>query len=103
MGRWPLLHDRDYMLLLGGELLSELGSQVSAVAYPLLVLALTGSPGKAGVVALAKWLPPVVFAVPAGALAEHPSQYIRGELLVDDTRADLVTESSSPQRSRGEA
>jgi hypothetical protein len=71
MRRWPLLRNRDYMLLWSGEVLSELGSQTSAVAYPLLILALTGSPAKAGVVGLAKWLPPALFAVPAGALAGH--------------------------------
>ena len=71
MRRWPLLRNRDYMLLWSGEVLSELGSQTSAVAYPLLILALTGSPAKAGVVGLAKWLPPALFAVPAGALADH--------------------------------
>ncbi len=71
MGRWPLLHNRDYMLLWGGEVLSELGSQSSAVAYPLLILALTGSAAKAGVVGLAKWLPLAVCAIPAGALADR--------------------------------
>ncbi len=69
--RWPLLHNRDYMLLWSGEILSELGSQSSAVAYPLLILALTGSAAKAGVVGLAKWLPLAVFAIPAGALADR--------------------------------
>lgn len=71
MGGWPLWHNRDYMLLWGGEILSELGSQSSAVAYPLLILALTGSATKAGVVGLAKWLPLGVFAIPAGALADR--------------------------------
>jgi len=71
MRRWSLLHNRDYMLLWGGELLSELGSQSSAVAYPLLILALTGSASRAGVVGLAKWLPLAVFAIPAGALADR--------------------------------
>jgi hypothetical protein len=66
MRRWPLLGNRDFMLLWGGEVLSELGSQASTVAYPLLVLALTGSAAKAGIVGLAKWLPVAVFAVPAG-------------------------------------
>jgi MFS family permease len=71
MGRWPLLRNRDYMLLWSGEILSELGSQSSAVAYPLLILALTGSAAKAGVVGLAKWLPLALFAIPAGALADR--------------------------------
>src|ERR1700749_4744209 len=71
MRRWPLLHHRDYMLLGSGEILSELASQTSAVAYPLLILALTGSAAKAGGVGLAKWLPLAVFAIPAGALADR--------------------------------
>lgn len=71
MARWPLLGNRDYMLLWSGQTLSELGSQTSTVAYPLLILALTGSAAKAGVVGLAKWLPLTVFALPAGALADR--------------------------------
>jgi predicted MFS family arabinose efflux permease len=71
MRRWSLLRNRDFMLLWSGEGLSELGSQTSTVAYPLLILALTGSPAKAGVVGLAKWLPLAVFAMPAGALADR--------------------------------
>lgn len=39
----PLRRNRDYMPLWSAEILSELGSQTSAVAYPLLILALTGS------------------------------------------------------------
>ncbi len=71
MARWPLLRNRDYMLLWTGQTLSELGSQTSTVAYPLLILALTGSAAKAGIVGLAKWLSVAVFAVPAGALADR--------------------------------
>jgi hypothetical protein len=59
------------MLLWSGQTLSELGSQVSLVAYPLLVLALTGSPAKAGVVGFAKTLPVAALALPAGALADR--------------------------------
>jgi predicted MFS family arabinose efflux permease len=68
---WKLLRNRDYMLLWAGQTLSELGSQAAAVAYPLLILALTGSAAKAGIVGLAKWLPVAVFAIPAGALADR--------------------------------
>ena len=71
MRRWPLLSNHDFMLLWGGEVLSELGSQASTVAYPLLVLALTGSAAQAGVVGLAKWLPLTLFALPAGVLADR--------------------------------
>src|SRR6202020_821749 len=67
----PLRRNRDYMLVWAGQGVSELGSQISTVAYPLLVLALTHSPAKAGVVGLARWLPLALFALPAGALADR--------------------------------
>jgi hypothetical protein len=44
----PLRRNRDFQLLWGGQAVSLLGSQTSKVAYPLLVLAMTGSPAKAG-------------------------------------------------------
>src|SRR5579871_6503903 len=66
-----LRRNRDYMLVWAGQGLSELGSQVSTVAYPLLVLALTHSPAKAGVVGLAATLPLPLLALPAGMLADH--------------------------------
>ena len=66
-----LRRNRDYMLVWAGQGVSELGSQVSTVAYPLLVLALTHSPAKAGVVGLAATLPLPLLALPAGMLADH--------------------------------
>jgi MFS family permease len=59
------------MLIWAGQGLSELGSQVSTVAYPLLVLALTHSPARAGVVGLAATLPLPLLALPAGMLADR--------------------------------
>jgi hypothetical protein len=44
---------------------------VTAIAYPLLVLAVTGSAAKAGAVAFARALPLALFALPAGLLADH--------------------------------
>jgi MFS family permease len=67
----PLRRNRDYMLVWAGQAVSELGSQVSTVAYPLLVLADTHSPAKAGVVGLAATLPLPLLALPAGMLADH--------------------------------
>src|SRR5690242_16917650 len=67
----PLRRNRDYMLVWAGQAVSELGSQVSTVAYPLLVLALTHSPAKAGVVGLAATLPLPLLALPAGVLADR--------------------------------
>jgi MFS family permease len=70
MRRRPLFRNRDFLLLWGGETLSEVGSQSATVAYPLLVLALTGSATKAGIVGLARWLPVALFSLPAGVLAD---------------------------------
>jgi hypothetical protein len=62
-----LLANRNFALLWAGDVLSELGSQATAVATPLLVLALTGSPAKAGVVGLARSLAYPLTPLPAGA------------------------------------
>lgn len=73
------------MLLWGGQALSSLGSQISLVAYPLLVLALTGSAARAGFVGFARELPIALLALPAGVLADRVD---RKRLLVV---VDLVT------------
>jgi MFS family permease len=67
----PLRRNRDFVLLQAGQLLSTAGTQTSSVAYPLLVLAVTHSPAKTGVVAFARVLPYTLFALPAGAAADH--------------------------------
>ncbi|MDE3133917.1 MAG: MFS transporter, partial [Acidobacteriota bacterium] len=69
--RRRLLLNRDFQLLWLGEALSDIGSQSATVAYPLLVLSLTGSAARAGVVGLAKWLPLALFSLPAGLLADR--------------------------------
>jgi MFS family permease len=89
MRRFVLVSNRDFMLLWTGEALSQLGSQASTVAFPLLVLALTGSPAKAGVVGLAKWLPLAITALPAGLAADR---FDRKRLMIasDAVRALLL-------------
>jgi predicted MFS family arabinose efflux permease len=66
-----LRRNRDFVLLQTGQLLSSLGSSLSGVAYPLVVLSLTHSPPKAGLVAFARALPSPLFGLPAGALADR--------------------------------
>lgn len=67
----PLWQNRDYLLLWCGQTISILGTQVSQIAFPLLVLALTGSPAQAGYVAAARTVPWLLFALPAGALVDR--------------------------------
>jgi MFS family permease len=63
--------NREFRLLWAGQAISALGSQISFVAYPLLVLAVTGSPAKAGIVGFAFNVPVAALALPAGALADQ--------------------------------
>lgn len=67
----PLRRNRDFVLLQTGLLLSSAGSQMTSIAYPLLVLALTGSAAKAGVVAFVRLFAMAVCALPAGLAADR--------------------------------
>jgi MFS family permease len=58
-------------LLWLGQVVSDLGANVSVIAFPLLVLTTTGSAARAGLVAAMGNLPQLVLAVPAGALIER--------------------------------
>jgi len=67
----PLRRNRDFMLLQIGQLLSSTGTQSASIAYPLLVLAITDSAAKTGVVSFARILPAALFALPAGVAADR--------------------------------
>ncbi len=67
----PLRRNRDFNLLWSGQVISDLGGRISGIAFPLLVLATTGSPAKAGIVAAAGSLPLLVLTIPAGALVDR--------------------------------
>jgi MFS family permease len=67
----PLRRNRDFVLLQVGQALSTVGSEASGIAYTLLVLALSGSPAKAGVAAFARLVPYALFALPAGVASDR--------------------------------
>ncbi|HEU5363733.1 MAG TPA: MFS transporter [Gaiellaceae bacterium] len=67
----PLRRNRNFQLLWIGQVLSDLGSQIGALAYPLLVLALTRSPAVAGLVGTVASLAAFAVRLPAGALADR--------------------------------
>src|SRR4051812_5612470 len=75
---------RDFWLLQAGQLLSEAGSQSTAIAYPLLVLAVTGSPSRGGFGAFARVAPQARVGLIAGAV---PDRYDRRRVMI---AADLV-------------
>src|SRR4051812_39887454 len=69
--RLRLARNRNFLLLQGGQLLSTVGSQASNVAFPLLALALTHSPAKAGLVGFAGILPYPLLMLPAGVVVDR--------------------------------
>jgi MFS family permease len=79
----PVGRNPAFRLLLKASSVSMLGSHVTSIAYPLLVLRLTGSPLEAGWVAFAAIGPSLLVHVPAGALVDR----------WDPRRAMLVSET----------
>ena len=67
----PLWRNRDFTLLWTSQVVSTVGTRVTSVAYPLLVLLLTGSPALAGVVAFAQTLPYLLLYLPGGAWVDR--------------------------------
>jgi MFS family permease len=63
--------NRDWLLLWSGQLVSVVGTQISQLAYPLLMLVLTKSPAQAGFISSARVIPYVLFGLPAGALVDR--------------------------------
>jgi MFS family permease len=80
--------NRDFVVLWAGRLVSTLGSGVSAIALPLLVLATTHSPAKAGIVSAVQGAPYFVLSVPAGVLVDTWNR--RTILIVCDLGRSLV-------------
>jgi hypothetical protein len=70
-GPTPLRRNRDFVLLQCGQLLSTFGSAMSAIAYPLLVLGLTGSAAEAGYVGAVQFAPLVLISPAAGVAADR--------------------------------
>ncbi|MEU7000088.1 MFS transporter [Nonomuraea sp. NPDC046570] len=67
----PLRKNVRFQLFWLGSAASELGSTLTWLAYPLLVLALTGSPGQAGLIGAIGLASGMVFALPAGVLVDR--------------------------------
>jgi MFS family permease len=76
-------------MLWTGQLLSDTGSQMGLIAYPLLILALTGSPVLAGVVGTAREATLITLQLPAGALSDRFDRR-RTMIACDIVRATLL-------------
>lgn len=67
----PLRRNLDFQLLWVGSTLTFLGMESADIAYPLAVLALTGSPGRAALVGAVQTLATLLAGLPAGAVADR--------------------------------
>jgi MFS family permease len=67
----PLSRNRDYRLLWTGRALSELGVSATTIAFPLLVLAVTGSAATSGLVLGTIAAAQLCAGLPAGALVDR--------------------------------
>ena len=56
-----LWRNRSYMLLWSGQAVSTIGTEISTVAFPLLVLFVTNSPAQAGLMGAVRALPYLFF------------------------------------------
>lgn len=74
------------MVLWGGQTVSLVGTQVTQIAFPLLVLSLTRSPAQAGLAAGLAVLPYVILGLPAGAFVDRWDRK-RTMILCDSGRA----------------
>lgn len=67
-----LLRNRDFMLLWSGQVVSALGSNISGIVFPLLILALTNNDtALAGFAGALGALPYLLFSLPVGALIDR--------------------------------
>jgi MFS family permease len=67
----PLRRNRDFVALWAGQAVSNLGIGISSFAYPLVVLAATGSPVRAGAVGAVLAGTAFVLRLPAGVLVDR--------------------------------
>ncbi len=78
-----LRRNRDFVLLQAGQLLSAIGTASTTVAYPLLALAVTHSPARAGWVTFARVIPSLLASLPGGVAADRLNRKML--MIVSDT------------------
>src|SRR5690242_19304277 len=81
--RQELWHNRAYMTLWGTKVISATGSQMTQIAFPLLVLAITHSASIAGIAGALRLFPYLILSLPAGAIIDRGDR--RRVMLVCET------------------
>ena len=85
----PLRRNKGFRMLWTGQLLSDTGTQIGGLAYPLLILALTHSAVLAGVAGTARAITLLCLQLPAGALADRFDRRLT-MIICDTMRAVLL-------------
>lgn len=67
----PLRHNRRFQLLWSGSAFSVLGLEITDLVFPLVVLAISGSPATAGVAGSAQMATALLLGLPAGELTDR--------------------------------
>jgi len=70
----PLSHNRDYNLLWTSQVISQLGTQLAFIAFPLIILATSHSPVQMGIVAATGAAVRIAANVPAGMIVDRYSR-----------------------------
>jgi MFS family permease len=85
----PLRRNSGFRMLWIGQLLSDTGSEIGMIGYPLLILALTHSAVLAGVVGTARAIAQLCLQLPAGALSDRLDRRLT-MIICDVVRAVLL-------------
>jgi MFS family permease len=88
----PVLRERDYTRLLGSSIAYGFGREMVFVAVGWQVYNISGNPFHLGLVGLAEFLPLLLFALPAGAIADRLSRklVLIGSLVADAAITGLL-------------
>ena len=95
----PLRESRDFRLLFTGQLISMLGTQLTVVAIPYQVYAMTHSSLQVGAISLAQLIPFLAGALSAGPVGDSVDR--RRIMVVDGGRAVADQRRHGRQRRRG--
>lgn len=88
-----LWRNQDFLRLWGGQMVSGVGSAASGLAFPLLALALTHSPARAGLMAALRGIPYALLSLPAGALVD---KWNRKKVMLACETGSALTVASVP-------
>jgi hypothetical protein len=85
-----LRHNRAFRWLLASSSVSMLGSRLTTIAYPLLILAMHGSAAVAGLAVFAANAPSVLVYIPAGALVDRSTDPRRTLIVAEAVRGTAI-------------